>query len=383
MTRVRLLLPLAAACLGFAVPCAAGMPSPLTAARFAFPGSVVTPASGASAGLALADRWIAEDVAVNPAARPGRGLTLSPQLVRVSRQDLSAANREFEQVDLNVDFAGAQLSLPVRGFTWSLYASQPQLRVENQSFVLGRSGSTGPSATLQYDGSTRETRGGVAVAKGERVRWGAAVELTSRDDQYQVLETSGSPDAGLRDLTWSGSAFGGAFGLRWERRPNERGGLVVGGGLRLLAPLSVTGTELAELTSGDSRRDFEAERGSTYEAGLSARWTLSPESGVYASGTQRGAEKWDAFGVGAAAGQAWAAGIDYLDPEAVWGGRVGVGLDVQPGTPEPRAKSVGVGIAYHSGETVVDLGVLHRAIARPASPTLSDDRIVASVRVAF
>lgn len=383
MTRVRLLLPLAAACLGFAVPCAADTPLPITAARFAFPGSVVTPVSGASAGLALADRWLNEDAAVNPAARPGRGVTIAPQLLRVSRQDLSASNREFDQVDLNVDFANAQLSLPVRGYTLSLYVWQPQLRVENQSFVLGRTGSVGPSGTMQYDATTRETRGGVAVAKGEGVRWGAAFEMTSRDDEYQVLETSGSPDAGLRDLTWTGNAFGGAAGVRWERRPLERGGLVLGAGLHVQAPLSVSGTESARLTSGSSRRDFDAERGSTWEGGASARWTLSPESGVYASGTQRSAEKWDAFGVSAGAGQSWAAGIDYRAPETVWGGSIGLGLDVQPGTPEPRAKAIGVGISYHSGETLVDLGVLHRAVARSGLPTISDDRIVASVRVAF
>ncbi len=383
MIRVRRILPLAAACLLSSAPALANPPAPLSAARFAFPGSVLTPASAVSAGLALADRWVNADAAVNPAAVATRGVTLSPQLARVSRQDLSSQNREYEQVDLNPDFAGAQLSLPVRGGLVSLYVSQPQLRLEQESFVLGRNGSVGPSAVLKYDAATRETRGGIAFAHGEALRWGVAAELTSRDDRYQVLETSGSPDAGLTDLGMSGTAWGGALGLRWERGVPERGGLVLGGGVHVVAPLSVDVTQSAELASGSARSESTVERGASWEAGASARWTLSPESGVYGSLTRRSAERWEAWGVEASAGQSWGLGIDFRDPETAWGARLGVGQDVQPGTPEPRANALGAGFTWYSGETTLDFGALHRSIERPGMPKMTDDRLVLSVRVAF
>ena len=149
-----------------------------------------------------------------------------------------------------MDFANAQLSLPVRGYTLSLYVWQPQLRVENQSFVLGRTGSVGPGGTMQYDATTRETRGGVAVAKGEGVRWGAAFEMTSRDDEYQVLETSARPTrdcATSRGRATPSAARPASAGSAVRL---ERGGLVLGAGLHVQAPLSVSGTESARLTSG-------------------------------------------------------------------------------------------------------------------------------------
>lgn len=383
MTCRRLLLPLAAACLCVALPVHAGLPQPMTATRFAFPGSVPSPASATSAGLALADRWVGEDVASNPAAAPQPGVTLSPLLLRVSRQDLSAANREFEQVDLNFDFAGGQLGTRMRGVNVTLYAYQPQLRLENQSYLLGRVNSTGPRAAVENDGSLRETRLGLALGGGGALRVGAAVEWTRREDRYQFRETSGSPDAGLRDLSFDGSALGGAAGFRWERAPGERGGWVLGGGAHFTGALDVTGVQSADLTSGDSSSDIAASRGSIWDAGASARWTLSPESGVYGTVGTRSGETWDEFGVQAAPGQSWAIGIDFRDRETSWGARVGAGQDVQPGTPEPRATALGAGVSFYSGETVLDLGILHRAVPRPGLPTLSDDRVTASVRVAF
>ena len=215
------------------------------------------------------------------------------------------------------------------------------------------------------------------------MRWGVAAEFTSRDDRYQVLETSGSPDAGLSDLTMSGTAWGGAAGVRWERGAGQPGGLVVGGGVHVVGALAVDGTRSADLASGSTRADFTAERGATYEVGAGARWTLSPESGVYGSLTQRSAEKWEAFGVEARAGQSWGLGIDFRDPETSWGARLGVGQDLQPGTPEPRANALGAGFTWYSGETTLDFGALHRAVHRSGAPTCSDDRLVLSVRVSF
>lgn len=376
-------LPLAAACLFAADPALAGAPLPLTGARFAFPGSVAGPASAVSAGIALADRWVSEDVAVNPAALASRGVTLSPQLLRVSRQDLSAANREFKQVNLNLDFAGGQLTSRMHGMNVSLYAVQPQLRLENQSFVLGRVTAVGPTASVENDGSTRETRAGFAMGAGSTLRGGIAVEWTRREDRYQFKETSGSPDAGLRTLTFDGSAMGGALGVRWERKPQERGGIVAGGGFHFTGALDVTGQQVNTLTSGDSVMDVAASRGATWDAGASARWTITPESGLYGTLATRSGETWDAFGVQAAPGQSWALGIDFRDRETGWAARAGFGQEVQPGTPEPRASSVGLGMSFYSGETTVDLGVMHRAVSRPGFPTLSDDRLVGSVRVAF
>src|SRR5258706_12175715 len=75
-------------------------------ALFPFLGSPATPAAAASAGTALADRWLGDLPFDNPAFRAQRGLELSPALIHVSRQDLRAANRNYVETSGYLDGAG-------------------------------------------------------------------------------------------------------------------------------------------------------------------------------------------------------------------------------------------------------------------------------------
>src|SRR5262245_26892509 len=87
------------AAVAFAVPARAQAPQPLSTPLRAYPlpGDYVTPATAASAGLALSDRWLGTSVYENPAATPFKGIEFSPVFQRVSRQDLASENREFTQ----------------------------------------------------------------------------------------------------------------------------------------------------------------------------------------------------------------------------------------------------------------------------------------------
>src|SRR6516225_8424191 len=83
-------------------------PPPLADSAFGFPvpGDYVTPATAASAGLALADRWLGSSIYENPSADVPRGIEASPVLQRTSRQDLSSQNHDFEQTFAYFDLAG-------------------------------------------------------------------------------------------------------------------------------------------------------------------------------------------------------------------------------------------------------------------------------------
>ena len=87
-------------------PAASDTPSPLASSLFAFPGATGHPASAVSAGLAMADRWLGDDPFENPAAAPGPGVALSGALLHVSRQDLRALNRNFDETPAFFDGAG-------------------------------------------------------------------------------------------------------------------------------------------------------------------------------------------------------------------------------------------------------------------------------------
>jgi hypothetical protein len=384
MNRRRRIPALAVALLATASPLRAATPAPLDPVRFAFPGDVTGAASAVSAGCALADRWLGDDPAVNPAARPARGATLAPQGLRVSRQDISSRNRDFSQTFGYVDLAAASLSLPAGPVALTLYATQPALRLENTTFTLGTAADTGPGARLRTDGSARELRGGLALAIGRGAsRAGLALEWTHRDDRYQLEQSAGSPDDGVLDVSFGGDAFGGAAGVRLARAPERRGGFVLGAAVHAVGALDVTGTATADLLSGRSARAVRATRASTWDGGASLRITLSPETGLFAGAGARGPQSWDAFGVEARSGTLWALGFDYHDAETPWTARFGAGQEVQPGAPEPRAGLLSAGGSYVAGSLVYDLGITHRTIRRAGRPAESDDRLVAALRVAF
>src|SRR6185295_2014612 len=67
------------------------LPPPLSNPQYGFPvpGDYVTPATAASAGLALADRWLGASIYENPAAGLASGVEVTPVFQRTSRQDIS------------------------------------------------------------------------------------------------------------------------------------------------------------------------------------------------------------------------------------------------------------------------------------------------------
>src|SRR5689334_20941714 len=87
------------AALALAAAAHAAPPAPLSIPSFAFPlpGDYVAAANARSAGLALSDRWLGTTAFENPAATVPQGIEVSPLFQRVSRQDLSSENRDFDQ----------------------------------------------------------------------------------------------------------------------------------------------------------------------------------------------------------------------------------------------------------------------------------------------
>src|SRR5207249_4446694 len=75
-------------------------------ALFLFPGSPSNATSAASAGVAFADRWLGDRPFDNPALETRRMVELTPLLEHISRQDLSAANRNFIETGAFVDVGG-------------------------------------------------------------------------------------------------------------------------------------------------------------------------------------------------------------------------------------------------------------------------------------
>src|SRR5262245_1381258 len=93
-------------------PARAQPPAPLDSTQFAFPGSFDKPASARSAGLAMADTWLGDEPFYNPAVAPARRVDVSPVVLWVSRQDLRAHNRNYDDAGPSFDLAGAAIALP-------------------------------------------------------------------------------------------------------------------------------------------------------------------------------------------------------------------------------------------------------------------------------
>lgn len=377
-------LPACLAGLLFAAHARGDAPAPLDPARFAFPGSLASPPTGASAGSALADRWLGTSPFENPAADVPQGITASPLLERVNRQDVSAANRDFSQKGGYLDFASGSLAFPWHKWSLTLYAWQPAVRLEGQSFTIGRNSGTGASGSLVTEASLRELRAGVAIGRAFGAwRAGAAGEWIRRQDSYQTQETSGSPDAGLRTVAFDGDGFGGSAGLTWERDADARWGTRLGAALHMTSQIAATGAGRWTLASGDSAFSVTPTRHGVWEGGLSARVTVAPGTHALASIGGRGGETWDNFDVHTDLRTEWHAGLEWRDPEAPYAVRLGLGQENEPGAAESRAGSAGAGFSWYSGETTIDVGIMHRAIVRAGAPNSYDDRAVASVRVRF
>ena len=379
-----------AAVLAFAVPSARAQtpPPPLGNPTFGFPipGDYVTPSSAASAGLALADRWLGKSVYENPAAIVPRGVEVSPVYQRTSRQDLSSQNRDFNQTFGYLDLVGASLSLPVGKWGLVLYGWQPVLRLEEQTYTEGPQ--LAPAEVHQFD-TQREMRGGVAISRGfGAFRAGASGEWVHRDDNYEAHLQSGNPLAGDRVTTFSGDGYGVSGGVVYEKDPDKVRGIWVGASARYGAEIPLTGTysgvnDFPGGAATDTTFAYDATRGSEWTGGLSARMTVSPATRVLVAGSYRSGQDWDGFGVSTSAGGGWSAGLDWKDDELPWGARFGVGQEWNPGALEKQAGLVSIGFTYVSGTLVMDLGLMSRNLDREGFAHSADDRAVLTVKVGF
>jgi hypothetical protein len=359
----------------------AAPPSPLNIAGLtSFPGAVVHPSSPASAGCALADRWLGEEPFDNPAAAPASGVMLSPALVRLRRQDLAARYTGYDQTPAFVDGAGARLVARVRGVGLALYADQPVLRREDAVFVTSSSAIPGSYASTI---ECRETRTGVALSLPWRsLRAGAALEWTRRDDSFDLGETSGDPLAGTRHLEHAGRATGWQVGVRDTLGPR----VALGAALRRIPALALTGrrTRVATYDAAlDVNEPVRCARTAAWEGGVSARVTVAPTVHALVGAGARGAQEWRDYGLVAGPAFTWSLGVAWSDPEEPVTVRAGFGQEQQRGVPEPRAGLYGLGLGWTSGSLRLEAAVLHRSLRGPGGSTLPDDRVLAGVAVDF
>jgi len=368
------LMPLSAA--------SAAAPPPLSNPNYGFPlpGDYATPATAASASLSLADRWLGESPYENPAAQAHAGVELSPVFQHVNRQDLAANNRNIDQTTGYFDGAGGALSLPARGWGFTLYAWQPVLRLEQQGYS---SGPIASPAFIQQQATQREIRSGLAISHTVGpARVGVSGEFIHRDDQYETHEQSGSPTAGDRVLKFSGDGWGGSAGVAWAIDPDRPWGSWFGAAVHYGSELDVSGT-LSSTADTSFTPTVAATRAAEWSGGASARVTVAPATRVVAGVAVRQGADWKGFGFGTGTGASWSLGLDWKDPELPWGARFGVGQESNQDAIEHKAGLLSAGVTWVSGSLTIDVGLLHRNLAREGFPHSADDRAVATVKVGF
>jgi hypothetical protein len=365
---------------GFGLPALAQPPSPIQSTLFAFPGHVASPASARSAALALGDRWLADDPFANPAAVTASQITLSPALVRVSRQDLRAGNRNYDETPAFIDGAGLSAGTRWGDLGLSLYAYQSALRLEDNAFELGP-GAPQP-AVITTHSELREARAGLAASHPlGPVRAGAGLEWTRRSDLYETTEASGGPESGSRHVDFDGGGFGAQLGVRFDHGDTALGGFSVGAAVRMLPALTLEGEQRFELAIGDSVAAISVDRDAGWEIGTSAAVWLSPAFRVIAGLGGHSEQAWEGFGVARGSGIEWSIGGEFHDARDPWTLRFGLGQSQQSDVPEPRAGVFGIGIGWVMEGTVLDFGAVRRSFKRLGEPTSYDDRFVASIGV--
>lgn len=348
------------------------------------PGDYVSPANAASAALALSDRWLGATGFENPAGTQPRGIQISPVFQRVSRQDLSSQNRDFEQISGYPDVLGARLSWPVQQWGFTLYAWQPLLRLEEVSFSAGP---LAQPAFVRIVDSQREIRAGAAISRGAgAARIGVSGEYVRRDDSYETQEVSGSPLAGNRTIDMSADGYGATVGFTWDKDTDRPWGSWFGAAIRYGSEQPFTGeyagvNDIPGGVATDTTYAFETTRETEWSGGVSGRVSIAPATWFVAGLSMRTGSDWTGFGFGTGTGASWSVGIDWKDPELPWGARFGVGQEKNEGAMEAKAGLIGVGFTWVSGDLVLDVGLLHRNLAREDFPRSSDDRIVGSVKI--
>ncbi|MEK7330175.1 MAG: hypothetical protein AAB113_05165, partial [Candidatus Eisenbacteria bacterium] len=317
---------------------------------------------------------------------PGLRVIASPALLRVSRQDLRADNRNYDETPAFFDGAGLAVGLPARGrLGFALYAFQPVLRFEDNAYSRG-TGTPDPAqppAVIQAHASAREVRAGLAVSSGAGPgRVGVGIEWTHREDVYETIEQSGDPaNAGTKRLEFSGGGVSVQAGARLDRGDSSAGGYSLGIATRFLPALAVDAPHTEALLTGTTEETLHAERASGWELGGTARVVVRPAVRVFAAVGGRTAQRWEGFDLRAGRAWEWKLAWEYHDVRDPWTLRFGVGQERQSDVPEPRANVIGLGFGWQFASAAVEVGVVRRTLARDAEPNSFDDRVVLSIRV--
>lgn len=369
-----------------AVPAAhAALPDPISQQDlFAFPGADVNPADAVSAGLGLADRWLGTSAFENPAARPRRGVEVTPMLLRVNRQDLRARFHDYSETSAFVDGAGAELGASLGRWTAVAYAWQPVLRHEESAYSRGTPGGFPPPAVVSQSQEQRETRAGLALSLGgAAVRGGIAAEWFRREDHDLLDERSGVPEPGTHDATITASGVSPRAGAQAVVGGGGRHPVVVGAAISEVPAGDVDVHQTVTLSDFASDTSWTAHRGAHWDGGISARVAVTPEWGVLGAAGGASAYDWGMLAVTTGAGAMWALGAEYHDTTLPWSARIGFGEELTSGTPEPRASMVGIGLGWALEGFTIDFAALRRTLRRPAEPNSYDDHLLASLRAWF
>jgi hypothetical protein len=371
---------LAGACCLLLATAALAQPDPLGAPLFLFPGFHPSPATATSAGLAMSERWLGEDVFDNPAVAARRRLAVSPLLVRMSRQDLSSDNRAFEESTF-LDGASVQLVVPIADLGLLLYAAQPVLRLENLAYTRGQIPEPGQPARVGGETNAREVHAGAGLStRFLGLGWGAAIEWTRRDDRYLAREDNGGPSSGTREASFAGSGFGAQAGVRgsWPSW-GPLGRTTIGLSARFVPELTLEGTRDTDQLLGTSSTPIAATREAGYEAGVSISSFVTRTFRVVLGGGGRTAQELTGFDVTSGRQAMASIGGEFRDPESPWAFRVGLGLEQQDDSPESHAGIVGIGTEWRDAPLHIGLGITRRSFKRPDSPTSFDNRVVLTV----
>jgi hypothetical protein len=358
-------------------PAGAQLPTTISPDLFAFPGAHPSPGSAASAALALADRWLGDEPFDNPAASRPYTLALSPLLLHVSRQDLRADHRSYEETSAFFDAAGGYFSAAGGAIGVALYGYQPVLRLEDNAFLTGTL--LGPAGSVKTNSDARELRGGLAVSLNRgRARLGIAGEWTHRADHYERTEDTGGPAPNTYVTDFSGEAIGGQAGVRVSFGEGA-GAVTMGASVRYVPELELTGEETLGGAAGTTTTPVSTRREAGWEGGLSARYVVTDAFHTLVSAGGKSAQKFEGWGVTSGQGFDWKLAGEYHDPRDPWTLRFGLGQEQQSDVPEPRTGVVGLGFGFQFETTLLDFGLVHRTFKRGDHAASTEDRIVASL----
>ena len=352
---------------------------------FAFPGTNPSPASAVSAGLALADRWLGDEPYDHAAGALRPAVSLSPIVLRTSRQDLRAHNNEYTETSAFFDAAGGYAAFSPGSHRWgvAVYAAQPVLRREEIDFTHGEAGAPTAPFVVVTQTESREARAGLAFATRVRgLELGLAPEWTTHHDRFVLDDQSaGGPTAGVTSWDFSGSGVGFLASARATLPASVPGRVRVGASARFVPELAMDGTIIA--TPDGPEDPLSATRESAWEGGVSIEASPSPVCRLILGGGGRTATGWTGFAARSGASVQMALAAEYHDAGVPWRARIGIGRDSNPGTPESGASVFGLGLGWVDHRLSYDVGVLHRGLQRSDAPASSDDRVTGSVTYRF